>query len=247
MKKKVLIIISVIILLLVLIVGGYFLFFHKPKNENAQNEDALRFKEEYESLNNTIRKSDGAKYNNVDIPEDNPIKYVSVDEAIDLLDSKKAIIYVGANWCPWCRNMVSPMLDVANELEVDTIYYLELDDDKSNFEVKDGKVQKVNNGSESYYKLLDKLKDYLKDYELTDDEGNTYNTGEKRIYLPFFITVKNGGIVETKGISRTLEEGQDKYSEMTDKQYDTLYEEFYNTFSKVYPSDSSCPVDDECN
>ncbi len=242
MKKKVLIIISVIILLLVLIVGGYFLFFHKPKND-----DALRFKEEYESLNNTIRKSDGAKYNNVDIPEDNPIKYVSVDEAIDLLDSKKAIIYVGANWCPWCRNMVSPMLDVANELEVDTIYYLELDDDKSNYEVKDGEVQKVNNGSESYYKLLDKLKDYLKDYELTDDEGNKYNVGEKRIYLPFFITVKNGGIVEAKEISRTLEEGQDKYSEMTDKQYDTLYEEFYNTFGKIYSSDSSCPVDDECN
>ena len=244
MKKKVLIIISVIVLLLVLIIGVYFIFFHKPE---AKNEDALKFKEEYESLNNTVRKSDGANYNNVDVPEDNPIKYISVDEAIDLLDSKKTIIYVGANWCPWCRNMLKPMFDVAEELEVDTIYYLELDDDKSNYEVKDGELKKVNNGSDSYYKLLDELKDYLEDYELTDDEGNTYSTGEKRIYIPFFITIKNGGIVEAKGISRTLEEGQDKYSEMTDKQYDALYEEFYNTFSKVYPSDSSCPIDDECN
>ena len=53
MKKKVFIIVSVVILLLVIIIGGYFIFFYKPE---AKNEDALRFKEEYESLNNTVRK-----------------------------------------------------------------------------------------------------------------------------------------------------------------------------------------------
>ena len=241
MNKKI-VILLIIILILLLGIGGYFLIFNKEKNT-----DALKFKEEYESLNNTVRESDGEKYNNVTIDKKNPIKYVSVDETIKLLNSKKAIIYVGANWCPWCRNMLKPMLDVSKKLNIDNIYYLTLDDDKSNYEVKNGEVKKINNGSKSYYKLLEKLKDYLKDYELTDVEGKTYSTGEKRIYMPFFITVKNNDIVEAKEISRTLEDGQTKYSKMTKDQYDDLYNKFYETFSKIYSSDDLCPVDEKCN
>lgn len=209
--------------------------------------DALKFKKENESLNDTIRDSDGASYNNVNIDEDNPMKYATVDETIKLLDSKKAIIYVGANWCPWCRNMLEPMLDVAKKLDIDTIYYLKLDDDKSNYEIQDGELKQINKGSESYYELLDKLKDYLRDYELTDSNGKTYSTGEKRIYMPFFITIKNGDVVDAKGISRTLEEGQTKYSEMTEKQYDDLYNDFYETFSKIYSSGDTCSDNEECN
>ncbi len=239
MNKKVIIGIIAAVIVILAGVGVYFFAFHNP--------DAKKFKEEYESLNNTIRESDGEKYNNVDIPRNNPIRYVTVSEALDLFSEKKAIIYVGANWCPWCRNMLAPMFDVAKELDIDKIYYLELDDDKSNFEIQDGELKKTSNGSEDYYKLLDVLKDYLEDYSLTDEDDNSYPTGEKRIKMPFFITIRNGGIVEAKGITRTLEEGQSKYSEMTDEQYDDLYEKFYDTFSKIYPSEGSCPVDEECN
>ncbi len=239
MNKKIIILIIVIVLVLGLGIGGYFLI--------NQNKDALRFKREYESLNNTIRESDGEKYNNVSIPKDNPIKYVTVEEVVELLDSKKAIIYIGANWCPWCRNMLEPMLEVAKKLNIKTIYYLNLDDDKSNYEIQNKELKQVNKGTKSYYELLDKLKDYLKDYELTDSEGNTYATGEKRIYIPFFITVKNGGIVDAKGISRTLEEGQTKYSEITENQYNDLYNSFYETFSKIYISGDTCSSKEECN
>lgn len=238
-KKIIIILIIVIVLVLGLVMGGYFLI--------NQNKDALRFKREYESLNNTIRESDGEKYNNVSIPKDNPIKYVTVEEVIELLDSKKAIIYIGANWCPWCRNMLEPMLEVAKDLNIETIYYLNLDDDKSNYEIQNKELKQVNKGTKSYYELLDKLKDYLKDYELTDSEGNTYATGEKRIYIPFFITIKNGGIVDAKGISRTLEEGQTKYSEITENQYSDLYNSFYETFGKIYISGDTCSSKEECN
>ncbi len=241
-KKKIIVFIILFVVVLALGMGGYFLLVHKE-----QNKDALRFKEEYEALNDTIRDSDGAKYNNVNIDKNNPIKYVTVEEAIELLDSKKAIIYVGANWCPWCRNMISPMLDVAKKLNIKTIYYLELDDDKSNYEIQNNELKQINKGSQSYYKLLDKLKDYLSDYELTDSDGKTYATGEKRIYMPFFITIKNGGIVEAKEISRTLEDGQTKYAEMTEKQYNDLYDNFYETFGKIYKSDSTCSPDQKCN
>ena len=237
-KRVILLIIIVIVLILGLGSGGYFLLAYKE-----QNKDALRFKAEYESLNDMIRESDGEKYNNVSIDKNNPIKYVTVDDTIKLLDSKKAIIYVGANWCPWCRNMIKPMLDVANKLNIKTIYYLELDDDKSNYEIQNNELKQINKGSKSYYELLD----YLRDYELTDSDGKTYSTGEKRIYMPFFITIKNGGIVEAKGISRTLEEGQTKYSEMTEKQYNDLYNSFYEAFSKIYASSNTCSVDEECN
>ncbi len=243
MKKKNLILILIVVILLVgLGIGGYFLLFHKE-----QNKDALKFKEEYESLNDTIRESDGAKYNNVSIDKNNPMKYVTIEEAIKLLDSKKAIIYVGANWCPWCRNMLEPMLDVAKKLNIETIYYLNVDDDKSNYEIQNNELKQVNKGSQSYYELLDKLKDYLRDYELTDSDGKTYSTGEKRIYIPFFITIKNGSIVEAKGITRKLEEGQTKYSEMTKEQYNDLYKKFEDTFSKIYSSSETCTLDDECN
>ncbi len=241
MNKKHLTFIIIIVLVLALCIGGYFLI-----NKN-QNEDALKFKNEYESLNDTIRESDGAKYNNVNIDENNPIKYVTVKETIKLLESKKAIIYVGASWCPWCRNMLEPMLDVAKKLNIETIYYLNLDDEKSNYEIQNNELKQINKGSESYYELLDKLKDYLRDYELTDSNGKTYSTGEKRIYMPFFITVKNSGIVEAKGISRTLEEGETKYSEMTEKQYKDLYDNFYDTFSKIYLTSGTCNKNEECN
>ncbi len=240
-KKRVIICLIVVALILVFGIGGYFLLFKKE-----ENKDALRFKNEYEALNDTIRESDGEKYNNVSIDKNNPIKYVTVEEAIKLLDSKKAIIYVGANWCPWCRNMLKPMLDVAEKLDIETIYYLELDDDKSNYEIQDGEVKQINKGSESYYELLDKLNDYLRDYELTDSDGKTYSVGEKRIYFPYFITIKNGGIVDAKEISRELEEGQNKYAEMTEKQYNDLYDNFYETFGKLYKA-GTCAPKEECN
>lgn len=244
MKKKIVLIIVILLIILVLGIGVSFLLL---KKDDRVDNDAIKFKKEYESLNNTVRESDKALYNNVNIASDNPIKYVSVEKAINLLNSEKAIIYIGANWCPWCRNMLAPMFDVAKELNIDTIYYLELDDDKSTYEIEDGKLKKVSNGSSSYYTLLDKLKDYLKDYELEDSEGNLYPTGEKRIYMPFFITVRNESIVEAKEISRTLEEGQTKYSDMTDNQYHDLYDEFYKTFSKIYSADGSCSVEEKCN
>lgn len=241
MKKKIFLLL--IIIIIVIVSGSFFAFFNKDK----EMDDASKFKHEYESLNNTIRESDGATYNNVSIDKNNPIKYVSIDETIELLDSEKAIIYVGANWCPWCRSLLAPMFDSAKKLDIKTIYYLNLDNDKTNYEIQNGELKQISRGSQSYYKLLERLNDYLKDYELTDENGNLYSTGEKRIYMPFFITVKNGNIVEAKGISRTLEEGQTKYSDMTKKQYNDLYNTFYETFSKIYSSSNTCSLDNECS
>lgn len=243
MKKSLILIISTI-LVLGLCVGGYFLLRDKPQSTIT---DATKFKEEYESLNDTVVGTTNKKYNNVVIPEDNKIKYVTVKETIDLLDDDKAIIYVGANWCPWCRNALMPMFDVANSLNVDKIYYLNLDNDKSTYEIKDSKLVMTREGTKDYYDLLNRLNQYLRDYILTDKEGNSYDTNEKRIYMPYFITVKDGIIVEAKGVTRTLEDGQDAYSEMTDSQYKSLYKDFTDMFSKVYTVNNACSTDEACD
>ena len=132
MKDKKIILASAAALIALLIVGG-FLAFKKPEkeeNKTTPTADAIKFKEEYESLNGTIRESDGAKYNSVTIPEDNPIKYVDAKGALEVLKNETSIIYVGAEWCPWCRNAVPVLFDAAKDTNMKTVYYLNLDKEK---------------------------------------------------------------------------------------------------------------------
>ncbi len=213
---------------------------------NWPSKDALRFKSEYESLNNTVRESDGAKYNNVSVPKRNPIKYIDCEEALDILDSKKAIIYVGADWCPWCRNAVPVLFDVAKDFGVSTIYYLNLDNEKSMYEIKDGKLVNKVRGSENYYKLLDKLKSRLSDYSLTDKEGKKYDTGEKRIYMPYVMAIRNGEVIEDHIGTTELDEGQDKYDAMTEAQEKELYNKYKNMFELVYKNEDHACDDNVC-
>ncbi len=230
MKKKV-IIGSIITLIIVL---GIVLFIILNNNKKEDNSDALRFKESYEALNGQIREGSSNKYHDITISEDNPIKYINCKEAIDLLDEDEAIIYVGAEWCPWCRNAVPVMLDVAKNKNIKTIYYLNLDDEKSQFEVIDKKVTETKHGSDDYYKLLDKLKDILRDYTITDSDNNTYNTNEKRIYNPTIFAIKNKKVVDNHIGTVTLNEGQTSYDELTKDQYNELYNIYDEMFSKVY-------------
>ncbi|MDD5888866.1 MAG: thioredoxin family protein [bacterium] len=247
-KNKTILKISVLIILILCILG-IILIIKKPSTTNVSvKTDALKFKEEYESLNNTTRESDGAKYNNVTIPKDNPITYIDSAKAVDIIKNKKAIIYIGAAWCPWCRNAVPVMLDAAKDLQIDTIYYLNLDDEKSNYKIEDGTLVETNHGTKSYYDLLDILKEHLRDYILTDDDGNEYDTQEKRIYMPYVITVKNGKVQNEQLSTVKLNENQTKYDSLTDDQYQELYDIYYKMFDELYNSNRTCTTDkEECS
>lgn len=223
-NKKVLI--PIIILGAVIVGVLIFLFV-------TNNNDGAKFKKEYETLNDTVRESDGAKYNNIYIDKTNPIKYINSEEAADIIDNENAVIYVGANWCPWCRNAIPVLFEAAKDNKIDTIYYLNLDDEKSNFEIKNGKLEKTNAGSKEYYKLLKKLDNELEEYILTDENGKEYKTGEKRIYMPFVFTVKNGKILDTHTGTVSLNDGQTKYDKMTNGQHDELYKKYEEMLKKV--------------
>ena len=57
-------------------------------------------------------------------------------------------------------------------------------------------------GTKAYYKLLKSFDSVLSDYTITDEDKKEYKVGEKRIYAPNFIYVKNGKVVRLEeGIS----------------------------------------------
>ncbi len=151
--------------------------------------DGEKFKEEYESINDTL-KSDGTSYIKMNIDSNNPMKYSSYEEVMDILDGT-GIIYLGFKECPWCRTSLPVLLEVANELKVKTIYYFNALNIRDTKELKDGNIVTTKEGTKEYYNLVNKLYDYLGVYNGLNDETI------KRIYFPTVIFVSNG---EIKGL-----------------------------------------------
>lgn len=217
------------------------------KKKEIEETDAMRFKREYEALNDTTRESDGAKYNNLEVDKENPFIYIDTKKALEIIDNEDAIIYVGAPWCPWCRNAVPVLIDVAKKYNIKEVYYLDLDNEKSVWEVEDGKAVKKINGTKSYYQLLEKLDEHLRDYTLTNDDGKSLETGEKRIYIPYVIGVKRGRVVADKVGTVDLEDNQTKYDYLTDEQKNELSKSYQNIFDLVYQEvGGSCNKSGEC-
>lgn len=132
-------------------------------NSLAPTEDALKFKEEYEALNSTSVV--------VNIDKNNPIKYVTFEEVETLLTSGTGVIYFGFPSCPWCRNMIPVLFDVAKENSYDNIYYFNPRDIRSS-------------DNSDYNRLIEILGDYL-----LETEGN------KVLYVPDVYFIKDGNIV----------------------------------------------------
>ncbi len=216
-------------------------------NNNHQNKDAIQFKEEYESLNNTIRESDGAKYNNVNIPSDNPIKYITAKEAVNVINNENAVIYFGANWCPWCRNAIPVLFASALSQNIDTIYYVNMAEIRNVWEIQDRKLVKTREEQEGYYDLLNSLDSVLSPstYTLKDEDGTTYDTNEKRIYMPLVIVVKNGKIIDNHVGTVNLNDGQTKYDDLTKSQHQELLTIYNNMLSKI--NTSMCQNNEMCS
>ena len=205
--------------------------------------DAIKFKEEYEKLNDTIRESDGALYNNVSISENNPIKYINAKEAVEIIKNQTGVIYFGASWCPWCRNAIPVLFDAVKKKNVDIIYYVDMDRLRNIYEVKDGELVKTQEEQDGYYDLLEALDSILGDKTYTlSSEGQTYDTKEKRIYMPLIVGIKNGSIVANHVGTVNLNSDQTKYSTLTKEQYNELYEIYGDLLKQTF---ESC-TEDKC-
>lgn len=219
--KKLLIIIT-IVTLGVLLVGC---------TKEETESDALKFKAEYEELNGKPNSTGTKNYVTLDISESNTIKYRTESEIIELLESGTGIIYFGFPNCPWCRNATYALLEIAEEEKMD-VNYLNILDIRSTYSIEeDGRLTLEKEGTESYYRILELLDNELEDFTLTTESGLEVSTGEKRLYSPTTVFVKDG-IIEGVHVG-TVSSQEDPYVLLTDEQKEELKEIFMNYINKI--------------
>ena len=144
---------KVILISLMAIICIFIIGFKYKKEDN----DAIKFKKEYESLNETKNKN-GKEYIKVNIDKTNPIVYADYDKVINLIKNDTAVIYFGFPECPWCRNAVPVLLDTAKELGIEKIYYynaLSIRDKKTLDE--SGNIVVEEEGTKEYKELVELL------------------------------------------------------------------------------------------
>ena len=200
--------------------------------QNKEKTDAVKFKEEYERLNNQV--VNDKKYLELTIDKKNPIKYKTAEEIVDIIKNKTGIIYLGYPECRWCRNAVPVLLEAAKQTGVNDIYYLNMHDIRDKKELKDGKVVTVEDGTEGYKKILEALGDKASVYKDLNDESI------KRIYVPLVVFVENGKVVATQ--ESTVESQKDPYVKLTEEQEKELLNIYKDNIHKVYNDmcDESC-------
>ncbi len=95
--------------LIIILLCFFCLACGKEKEENA-------FKKEYEQYND--------QYLELDIQEDNIIKYSTKEEVNEIIDSGTGVIYIGKPDDERSRRVVDILLDVSDNTDLDVIYYL---------------------------------------------------------------------------------------------------------------------------
>ena len=213
---------KVILISLMAIICIFIIGFKYKKEDN----DAIKFKKEYESLNETKNKN-GKEYIKVNIDKINPIVYADYDKVINLIKNDTAVIYFGFPECPWCRNAVPVLLDTAKELGIEKIYYynaLSIRDKKSLDE--SGNIVVEEEGTKEYKELVELLYDYLPVYDGLNDETI------KRLYFPTVLFVKNGKIIGLH--NSTVESQKNPYDGLNKEQYEELKTIYYDYLNKTF-------------
>ncbi len=216
---------------LILIVAIVIIVLVVKDNKKVEcTADEIKFKEEYEALNNEGNNYNDKKYLELNIIEDNNVVYATEEKITEILKEGNGIIYFGFPNCPWCRAMISPLLEVAKEQGIKKVYYLNILDIRDAYKIEDKEVLRTKEGSDAYYKILDELSDFLNDYSITDAKGKEYKTGVKRLYAPTVVMVKNG---EVKAFHEdVLESLKDPYAGLTLEQDKELRKLFADMIAK---------------
>ena len=203
--------------------------------ESTVKTDAVKFKEEYESLNGKKNSKD-LEYRTVSINENNPFVYIDTNELIKKIENKETFfVYFGDSMCPWCRSVIEKAISVSNDYDIKNIYYVKIWDDNHNEILRDtykiddnGTVVKDKDGTSDYYKLLNYFDNVLESYTLTNSNGNKITLQEKRIYAPNFIYVKNGNAeMLTEGISSLQKDSRENLTEEMLKDEEKLFNELF--------------------
>lgn len=222
MKKSLKIVL--LILVLVLSVG-------------CTNKDALKFKEDYESLNGKTNQNN-KEYRTITIDKDNPFVYSNLKEINNKISKKDTfIVYFGANWCPWCRSMLPTAIKEAKEKGIKKIYYIDVRPDndmekdiRDAYDINDkNEIYLSHKGTEEYHKFIKTADSILNEYSShgVEVKGTKYE-GQKRVGAPSFILIKKGKpVLLEEGISDKL---TDPYMDLTDE----IIKDMTNKFDSLY-------------
>ena len=203
---------------------------------SKKETDGLKFKEEYESLND-VSNSNGLKHRSITIREDNPFIYSDADEIKEMIENKETFyVYFGSAYCPWCRSVIEEFINVALDEGIDKVYYVDIWDHghveilRDTYELNDkNEVTLKSEGTKTYYDLLKLLDNVLEDYSLTDSEGKTYNVGEKRIFAPDFIYIEKGKAKKaTTGIASMQSESRGDLNDEILAEEVKMFKEFFD-------------------
>lgn len=194
--------------------------------KQEESRDPLKFKAEYEELNGVKMGSSDNTYLSLELPNDNKIKYATIEEVLETLEKGTGVIYFGFPKCPWCRNMIPVLIDAASDSSLTNILYYNAYDirDQKSLD-KDGKIQTDKEGTKEYYELIEKLSSILEPYEGLKDDSI------KRLYFPTVVMVKNGKIVDYH--IGTVDSQEDCNIPLTDEQKEELYQIYYTGIVKV--------------
>lgn len=203
----------ILVLLFILIAGLIFFYIY------ISNNDSNQFSKLYKDVSN-----------------DNVYKKISAKDAIDLIESKTGIIYIGYSSCPWCQQLVPLLNEVAKEDEVEIIYYID-----NFYNMRPDKNDNPKNEKE-YNKLVNLLGDEIVEMKSEESEFNI-------IRVPLVLFVKDGKIVDyNKGTyeGHNLKEKIDKngnkvkyLEKLTQKQKQEIKNVLDEKIKKVYPNKCS--------
>lgn len=106
------------------------------------------------------------------VPMDNVYNYKTEEEIIEILEKGSGVVYLGFPECPWCQSYAVYLNEVVKDNGLENIYYLNIKEMRSN-------------NTENYQKIVSLIEQVLPN----DENGN------KRIYVPQVVVVKNGKII----------------------------------------------------
>ena len=203
---------------------------YKKGISTPEVSDAAKFKDEYVSLNGQTNSSNKT-YPQVTISDNNKFHYATETEILDILNGQTGVIYFGFPTCPWCRNMVSVLDEVSLSYSTDKIYYYNIKDIRSSFSFDDDNNLVKTDGSELYTYLLEKLDKFLEDYSIKDKNDKDVKTGEKRIYAPTVVFIKNGEVKAV--IEGTVTSQKDPYILLDENQREELKNKYLKAFNEL--------------
>ena len=202
-----------------------------------KNNDAYKFKKEYESINNKDN-GHGKKYRKLNISEDNPFVYATAEEILEKVNKQETfIVYFGFKECPWCRSIIEELIHSAKDKKVDKIYYVDVLNIRDTKEIdQNGNIITTKEGTLAYMTLLNQFSEVLSEYKVNDTSME-----EKRIYAPNVIAVSKGRALQMEeGISEEL---TDPYSKLTKNMKKYTYNQFKCLFKCLDEASTTCTKD----